>query len=415
MRKSSLILLLVMAFVLTSVAAGFCVVNEVGEPCKICTDKHGWKYGLQIELKDCEVTQTVSSCPCPLFDYEMGTGYCPTQDVQGILFKLCDCEDYNDTDFTATGSYAIRLTIMEPASGVYWTNANPAKTACAYTAAPSPQTCVPDANTSIRVTSFPDPDLTPSMTHGYCVDPCDASVYALSRHDIGYSSATVGQTLYDALGTPADTCCFTCGTERVMSIKTCYAPIMGSGEPLLLIDIPTMVYDPNDINVVLGTAVKVKVEILTLPEDGDVCVGGCKVLCDCIVKVGEFSNCSPQGCSLCLPYLAVDSDWWTGLALTNPTKSIDTVEITIYADGQSETATVTVDAKSVKTINIGDLLADMSLPEAPMYASIISDGSIEGFVMVGTGMDAVQGYVAPMGPCGCGSQYAVKTVTVPAP
>jgi len=47
----------------------------------------------------------------------------------------------------------------------------------------------------------------------------------------------------------------------------------------------------------------------------------------------------------------------------------------------------------------------MDLPEAAMYGNIVSDGMVEAFVMIGTGMDAVQGYVAPTGPCGCGAGY----------
>lgn len=407
MRKCSLILLLAMAFVLTIAAAGFCVENEIGEPCMACDGGKdaGWSYGLTIKMNHCDPTAQGTTCPCPTFDYELGSdggGYCATQDVEGIIFKLCDCDKIDE--MSTAKSYAIRLTLMEPASGVYWTDMNPANadyTTCLSDFNEGKAEDCPDAPTElstaqIRVGSFQDPALTGG---NYCLDPCDASA---TKRSLSYFSNTAGQTLYASADHPGD-CCFTCGTNRVKSVQTCYTDLMQNLQSILLIDIPTMVYDPNDINVQLGTAVKVKVEIVEMPDNGDICAGACKIMCECLVKVGEFGDCTPQGCSLCLPYLAVDSVWWTGLALTNPTMSADTVAITIYADGQTETTTVTVDPKSVKTINVGDMLGD--LPEAPMYGSITSSGAVEGFVMIGTGLDAVQGYVAPDGPCGCGSVY----------
>ncbi len=407
MRKSSLILLLAMAFVLTIAAAGFCVENEIGEPCIACDGGKdaGWDYGLTIKMSHCDPTLQNTTCPCPTFDYELGSvqngGYCDTQDVEGIIFKLCDCDKIDE--MSTSKSYAIRLTIMEPASGVYWTDMNEVKdsyASCDWTDNPdgNDDGCPADglSTAQIRVGSFPDPALTGG---NYCLDPCDASA---TKRSLNYFSNTSGQSLYNSADHTGD-CCFTCGTNRVKSVQTCYTDLMQNLQSILLIDIPTMVYDPNDINVQLGTAVQVKVEILEMPDNGDICAGACKIMCECLVKVGEFGDCTPQGCNLCLPYLAVDSDWWTGIALTNPTTSTDTVAITLYADGQSETTTVSVDPMSVKTVNASDLLG--ALPEAAMYGNIVSSGSVEAFVMIGTGMDAVQGYVAPDGPCGCGADY----------
>ena len=149
MRKSSLILLLAMAFVLTTVVAGFCVENEVGEPCKTCDGKNGWTYGLEIDYQECSISQTVSGCPCPTFDYEKGSeaggGYCDTQDVLGVIFKVCDCEQA--ASIVTSKDYAIRLTIMEPASGVYWTANNLHNDSFSYdgvTSIDSVDTCVDD-------------------------------------------------------------------------------------------------------------------------------------------------------------------------------------------------------------------------------------------------------------------------------
>ncbi len=412
MRKSSLILLLAMAFVLTTVVSGFCVVNEVGEPCKICTDKeNGWKYGLEIELKECSVSQTVEMCPCPTFDYELGSlydgqcgidgGYCDIQDVKGVLFKLCDCEKI--AEMSTASSYAIRLTIMEPASGVYWTNQNPARgdQECDFVS----DSCEEATAGPVYVSTFQDPSL---VGDSYCVDPCDASPE--SRHSMGYFSADAGQELYDPCTQGDEDCCFTCGTNRVKVVQTCYARLLNNLESLMLVDLPTFVYDPNDINVQIGAAVKVKVELVEQPDTGDICAGACQSICECIVKVGEFSNCSPQGCTLCLPYMpAANSGWWTGMAFTNPASTPVEVLINFYAAGTSASYTFVVPAKTSEAFVLSSILDDLVGLDttAPIYATATGSGAINAFVMMGDDFQA-QGYLAVAGDCGCGACCSYK-------
>ena len=429
MRKSSLILLLAMAFVLTTVVSGFCVVNEVGEPCVICDGGKGvgWDYGLQIKMDKCDTAVQGTVCPCPTFDYELGDvtantdpayqsipnynypGYCDGQDVQGIIFKLCDCEKI--AEMSTASSYAIRLTIMEPASGVYWTNQNVAKQDC-YDAAVEDCTdagTLPLAAGSVYVSSHEDPALSGG---NYCIDPCDATDG--SANALSYYSATAGQSLYDPSANAGIDCCFTCGTNRVKAVQTCYSRIMNNLESILVIDIPTLVYDPNDINVQLGTAVKVKVEIVEMPAGGDICAGACKSICECIVKIGEFTDCSPDGCTLCLPYLpAADSGWWAGMAFTNNCSKPALVELSFFAAGTTAKYTFAVPAKSVETLVLSAILDDLAglATDAPIYVNVVAaaaiDTKIEGacgvsaYVMMGNGTEA-QGYVAPYGPCGCG-------------
>ena len=403
MRKSSLILLLAMAFVLTTVVSGFCVVNEIGEPCVTCTDKEdGWKYGLEIEMVGCDPTaQDAEACPCPTFDYELGSvdngGYCDIQDVKGVLFKLCDCEKI--AEMSTASSYALRLTIMEPASGVYWTDQNTMRSdqgTCSYTDI----TCTEGTTGSVYVSTHEDPSL---EGNSYCVDPCDATD---SQYAMDYYSVTAGQELYSPATMGDEDCCFTCGTNRVKAVQTCYGQILSNLESLMLIDLPTLVYDPNDINVQIGTAVKVKVELVEMPDDNDICAGACKSICECIVKIGEFANCTVTDCQLCLPYLpAADSGWWAGVAFTNNAASATEVTVNFYAGGTSASYTLTVAAKSVETIVLSAILDDLAglATDAPIYASVTSDGSyLNGYVMMGNGSEA-QGYLAVAGACGCGA------------
>ncbi len=413
MRKSSLILLLAMAFVLTTVAAGFCVENEIGEPCVACDgDKAGsWKYGLEIKMNKCDPTAQNTTCPCPTFDYELGSNfagnYCPVQAVEGIIFKLCDCEKIGD--MTTSESYAIRLTIMNPAGGVYWTNQNPIRGATVignlgyptYDKPTPDALCAPEnaAGNEIRVQTHLDPALSGG---NYCLDPNDPSA---TSNALDYYSLTTGQTLYDPTVHP-ENCCFTCGANRVKTVQTCYTQLLKNAESVLLIDIPTLVYDPSEIDVQLGAAVQVKVEIVEMPEDGEICVGGCKILCECLVKIGEFADCSPVGCNICIPYMAFGEGWWTGVAFTNFASKAAQLEVTFYAEGSSGSKVVDVPAKSVTPINVGDILDELGLPaDAPVYAKVSGGGQIQAFVTIGYGLELTQGYLAPfalMGECGCG-------------
>ena len=409
MRKSSLILLLAMAFVLTTVAAGFCADEIISEPCVkancVKGAKASWTYGQQIELEKCNPDLSQGpACPCPTFDYELGSeyqggNYCDKHDVRGIIFKVCDCEKIGE--FNTANSYAIRLTIMEPAGGVYWTNSNVARgdvNCYPDVAASDCPPAAPLAGDKVRIGTFEDPALTGG---DYCLDPCDASA---TKEAVDYYSLTPGQTLFDTGSNTVD-CCFTCDNNRVTTVQTCYYPMMQNLQSVLLIDIPTMVYDPNEADIKLGVSVKVKVEIVEMPDTGDICAGACKILCDCLVDVGTFSECFSAQCSLCLPYLALGDGWWTGLALTNAWKGDVKATITFYADGESASKEVTVPAKSVEAINIGDVLAELDLPtDKPMYAGIISEHGLQGYVTIGYGLELAQGYLAPLGDCrGCGT------------
>ncbi len=251
-------------------------------PCKQCPS---WQYGLQLDFDtSCYTMQLVVPCPCPTFDYESGDcfspsvwqvgygGYLSGQNVNGVLLKVSDCE--NVGEFNVNNSYAIRATIIEPASGVYFTNKN-------FTNPNNPHVCtldglavlVADGEQKIYVSSHPDPL---EVDSDYCVTSCTdpATDYALD-----YFSVTPGQELYD----PADyvdyDCCFACGTTAVKSVETCCAQFLRANMPLLLIDLPMFVYDINDLNVCIGRPVVVRVGIID--TDGI-------ALCSCDILVGTF-------------------------------------------------------------------------------------------------------------------------------
>ena len=377
MRKSSLILLLAMVFVFATVAAAVCETNMVR--CND-TEDSDWRYGLQINMSLPEEGS------CPQFDYELGSstgpmsdcqgGYCDTHGVNGALLKLCECEDIiNMPPTDVDGPFRLRLTITSPTSGVYWTDWNTSNVAAAR----------------IGMELFEDDG-------EYCPD-------FSSPHQLVYQAvAPLGQSLMvGGTACNSDECCFTCDNEKVTVIET-VAGIMGEfplelDKPIMMIDIPTMVWDPNLIEE--GDKVTVLIEVLG--QCGVICTSG-KVICSGEFEVGTFTKCMDYPCNMCLPYIMgnITGDAWTGIAVTNPTSLEQEAIITFYAGADAEgdlikyTHTIDIDPYSVGSFVVqyedfaGDLpetlFASVALSECgQVYVINQYNGGLQGYFGLKTG------------------------------
>ncbi len=442
MRKSSLILLLAMAFVLTTVVSGFSA--SVTEPCHECAK--GWTYGLKIAYSPCSTPKqgtTETTCECGFFDYEMGSqnrdaycdcqgtaqgccldhrwgGYCPTQHVNGVVLKVCDCEEFSS--FASTDSYSLKLEIIE-GDGVYFTDSNISVNKLHYNALGN---VIPNdryydcglrgicgtpitGNSYVYVSSHAE---STSPTTAYCLEPCpDATPWALTYEPIDPPGVT--QKLYPVCRQDVlQDCCFECEEEwMVTAVKTCKARFFQAGLPVLLIDLPTMVYTPADGGAKLGDLVRVKVTIVGdgSGEGGDVCVD-CYDLCSCIVELGTFTSCPCVGnCIYCLPYMApIESEWWTGIAFTNTNPRLpSTANITFRAAGKKVVVYQTIPGGSVLPVELSayadQLLAGgLDLTE-PLFADV--SGADRVMVIMGTDVQSY-GYLAGNAsrvgdPCSC--------------
>ena len=404
MRKSSLILLLAMAFVLTTVVSGFSA--SVTEPCHECAK--GWTYGLQIAYSPCDAPRqghAATECLCGFFDYELGSfghcdglpcefdgGYCDVQDVNGVVLKVCDCPDYSA--FDSTESYSIRIEIIE-GDGVYFTDGNtslnkPGLYGCGWAGGCGTST----TGSWVYVSTHKES----TKVDAYCLNPCpDATPWALS-----YTPVDATQTLYtNCSQTVLDDCCFDCEPKyMVTAIKTCPATFFNAGEPVLLIDIPTLVYTPQVAR--LGDTVKIKVTLVGGDEGGDVCVD-CQDLCSCIVELGTFTSCPCGGnCTLCLPYLPpIEGSWWTGIAFTNVGDKT-TANITFTAGNKSVLVYQAVGKNSVLAVPLADYASQLTSldPEEGLFAVI--DGVDKALVIMGDYDNAqAYGYLALDGDCIC--------------
>jgi hypothetical protein len=403
MRKSSLILLLAMAFVLATVVSGFST-TVIDGPCKELCDKY-WGYNLYIDSTyECDTpTQAnpnaVGCPPCPLFDYESALGYCGSNsgeyyyNAAGIILKVCDCPDVT---FQVGVNYGIKLEIVSPASGVYFSNSNASGSAYANCM----QTCGA-GSPYIYVTPVGDT----TNEAGFCPAPCDATAYAFAYESMSGS-------LFDVANN-TDECCLDCIAPLSKAVQsTCQMPFMAAQSPYIMIDIPTLVWDPK----VIADGDEVSIKVTITGEPGEEVCTTCNDLCSCIVKIGIFGcpTVAPAAeCNLCFPYFTSlgATGWWSGFALTNSGSSAADVAVTFTADGTSVTVDIPVPANSVVVKSLGQLAELDALANAgAIYAQAVgtvptADGgttaaSISGFAIMGDGYQAY-GYLSKEGLCGC--------------
>ena len=416
MRKSSLILLLAMAFVLTTVVAGFSA--SVTEPCYEC--EKGWTYGLKIAFGsgnfDSATDQTgnTPTDDCSgYFDYEQGSqgykdhcstcddeccvygGYCPTQDVNGVVLRVCDCPDYDE--WASADSYSIKIEIID-APGVYFSDRNvsinkkmedpdnyPGNSSGddLYGACSMEYPCGDTSEGYIYVSSHPKN----TGETAFCAGPCDdATPYALA-----YEPLNAGEVLYDLNVRNCDAdyddwtpepCDFDDVDYATAIIASCSATFMDPGMPDILIDIPTLVYDTSVA--ALGQQVIIRVSILGNPEGADVCGEDCNLLCFCEVNLGTFTDCPcSSNCGWCLPYLpAVNGSWWSGIALTNADTYNDVnATLTFYSGLETVVVYVPLAKGSVETIALSNIPELAPFADKTIYAAV--RGADNALVIIG--------------------------------
>ena len=407
MRKSSLILLLVAAFVLATAAAGFSA-----EPCKKICKNWDWDLHIQRDYTCTPPGQTTpGSCPaCPVFDYENKYNYCYGGE-RYIIMKVCDCEEYDPSSplWAPDATYGFRIEILEPQKGVYFTNMN--------NSAPSNCTFAGECNNPTNSDGY----LYASVLKYSEISDIDNTCPELCTDGtpVQYSYVPVdsSQQLYDAVN-PVEPCCLDCIGNLTKSIRTeCALQLFqgAGGLPYVMLDIPSLVWDPKVIND--GDTVKIKVTLVSGEGDEAICPS-CKDLCSCIVDIGIFgcvSNPTQSWCDLCMPYFtSVDDAWWSGFAITNSAGSVATVNVNFYAGGAQIGFTDTITGHSVKVWALSEIDGIENLSgKGPIYATVkgtypasnggTSAAAIDGFAIMGDGAQAY-GYLAKHGRCGCSSK-----------
>ncbi|MCD6534924.1 MAG: DUF1566 domain-containing protein [Deltaproteobacteria bacterium] len=214
-----------------------------------------WDYGLTVALDDC-----LGLCPCPIFDFESADGYKsePSHDVKGVILPLYDCE--NVDQITLVDNYALRIEIIEPANGVYFTNCNYSESN--YSGCTLETPCG-SGDGYIYLSSYGNMDTCPDLSSGL-------------------PKALAYEALEDEFFDPSLglSCCLGCGPYYVKAVQTsCFSSFFEEARPYLLVDLPTFVYDIIDVD----SGVSVFVEITLLKDSGE-------ILCSWVEPVGTFAQ-----------------------------------------------------------------------------------------------------------------------------
>ena len=408
MRKSSLILLLAMAFVLTTVATGFSS-SVVDGPCKELCKTWGYNLHLKSAYSCDEPYQGTATCPpCPQFDYESALGYCGSNgggdnyyNAAGVIFKVCDCPDVT---FDINKSYGIKIEIVEPATGVYFVNRNDSGAAYASCA-----TGCPNGDQNIYVSSLGDTN----DESRFCPNPCDGTPFAMGYVPLNSSEVLFDSSIHDK--TDGTECCLDCVGNLAKSVKTdCLQPFMFTASPYIMIDIPTMVWDPK----IMADGDEVVIKVTIFGEGDQSVCPTCNDLCNCTIKIGEF-GCPKatvaDACTTCFPYFpALDDTWWAGFVLTNAGSDNADVKMTFTAGGVDVTINETVSAHSVLVKGLSEYDLSALDGKGGIYAQAVSTvplanggtkaAMVTGLTIMGDSVGAY-GYLTKDGACGCCSDH----------
>lgn len=292
-------------------------------------------------------TQEADTETCDYFDFESATGYCSGSNTDNKLI-IAATADMQVTD------YKIELEIMT--DGVYWVQDDVVAVSYASTAL----ACADNINDGY------DDEIT------------------------GDGAASDEITYVDADGDPAtplttdeasDQCDVDAANQAVKLTTPAMAPV-GANARALLINVPAMTYDLDQVNA--GDEVEIKVTLTKVP---------CGDVISDTFSVGTF-GCVVDGVSydMSFPYFTevTGDSFWDGFAIVNKSATDGTAELTIYeADGDVFTASLDVAAHSMAVHNTADLLAiatqtvgSGTLGDARFYMEVSADFNLDGFAMM---------------------------------
>ena len=288
-------------------------------------------------------TQEADTETCDYFDFESGDGYCSSSD-QGNRLIIKSTADMQVTD------YIVSLEIMT--DGVYFTN------------------------DGLTATSY--------------ATPVDACTGATSGYRTTATVTAAQMTYVDADGDAAtplspaaamDECDVT-GAERAVKLTTEPMTPVGANARALLIDVPALTYDLDEVNA--GDEVEIKVTVSKAP---------CGDIISDTFSVGTF-GCVAKGVfyDMSFPYFTqvTGDSFWDGFAIVNKSGTDGTADLTIYeADGDVFTASLDVASHSMAVHNTADLLAiatqtvgSGTLGDARFYMEVSADFNLDGFAMM---------------------------------
>lgn len=454
MNKKHVTLLMTVFFILATAAGSLAVTiadlpcgdKAIGEgqdryiECEICSWAGGkgtggaWLCG-KIQYQHCP-TQAAPG-PNPMaFDSERHIannpalnylGYCltnntPSRSYDGYIFDVCCCDEACDVfGNLANREWSLRIDIVDcndmPIPGVYWTDTNVSlgmdnKVGIRYYKEtndfctrpnhydpnhvaigtfPAPQDMDEDPNPAVPAVDWDDngdKTYTPNEEYIDVYDYTGLGFFPKTKLDANYQ--------YDCFDTVYSQTLIT--KPNVFWPENIPAGIRAKDRQVLLIDVPTFVYDPDLIEA--GAEVTIRVQLKELGDCAD-----CPAYCTQYYCVGVF-GCGAvyDYCALCLPYVTAGADSWTGIALSNMQAANGDYTITFFSNGVEAYFSSEMDGMSTTTISVTNL-TDNLMGQAPsldmnnMFAQVWATFPVDGFVLVGD-PDEARGYLPRKGLCG---------------
>jgi len=174
----------------------------------------------------------------------------------------------------------------------------------------------------------------------------------------------------------------TCNKNRILSNST--DTLILDSHPYLLINIPSMVYDKNIVD---GSDLIVSIGII---DAGSICIA-----CESAICAKEY-NLGKMSCygSLVFPYgIYSDSQWWTGIVVSNLSDHVGIAKFTIVANGEKFDSLQSIEGNSVLAITVDQLLGNHELDGNRCYVIVHSNFEMDGICIYGN-PDGHSAYIA---------------------
>ncbi len=305
---------------------------------------------------------------CPGFDNEVNSNFCADTHLRNYFIVESTMGDWEEVDYTI--EMKILVDGAEGDNGFYFTN----------------EAVRTDSDSSIS-----DPAIS-----GLCAYNNNSGQVVGTQSEYEYAPGTAPVA--------ADSTCDVAPSARATWLRTDPGDGFGlSNDKFLLVDIPMIHYDLDEIAV--NDVVSVKITIKKAP---------CGTVFEDTIVIGTYgcrvTSPAEQTACLTFPYFTPknDAEWWAGIVITNLGDNDGTAKIKIYElDGDQGEAEVSVGALSqyvglLSNLTFTPTAGTGTIGDSRSFIVVCFTGSstIDGFAMMGDGTQG-QGYL----PRNCSCNY----------
>jgi len=257
-------------------------------------------------------------------NYQTGVGYCtPSVNTGGVIVDLSKCDNVND--LVPGSNYVLMLSMKTEG----FTFLNPAAAA---------------TETEIAVKAFSSMDNLCAGTNAN-----DITLTAMFNDD---------------------------GSRIISNASNQFILV---AHPYLLVTIPSFVYDNTEVD---GSDPVIEIDII---DANVICITCNAAICSSIFDLGSMS--CDDTYSLLFPYgVCNDTEWWTGIALTNLTNHSGIANITVYIGGKQINIAKTIKGNFIYSFSVDEILEDIDVVGNTCYIEVKSNFNMDGVCIYGNSL-----------------------------